>query len=123
MSLTDYQPRQILMDPIQRNNDYDKHCENAAHGGHTRYPADGLRTAERWQKTGDIRDCLRSGCPVKGPEDQYHCIDKSLAINNELTAFELKDILIKRFGAEKVQYDVRTIARVRNELGWSFTSA
>ena len=44
-------------------------------------------------------------------------------MNDELTASDLKGILIKRFGAEKVQYGVRTIARVRNELGWSFTTA
>ena len=43
--------------------------------------------------------------------------------NDEVTASALKDALIKRFGAEKVLYSVRTIARIRNELGWSFTTA
>ena len=53
----------------------------------------------------------------------FRCIDEALAVNDELTASDLKDTLIKRFGADKVQYGVRTIARVRNELGWSFTTA
>ena len=71
-------------------------------------------TIERWQKTGDVRDCPRSGPPVKVPQEHYRCIDEALAINDEL---------IKRFGADKVQYGVRTITRVRNELDWSFTTA
>lgn len=65
----------------------------------------------------------RSVCPVKVPEEYYRCIDDSLAMNDELTASDLKDIHIKRFSPEKVQYGVRTIARVRKELSWSFTTA
>ena len=43
--------------------------------------------------------------------------------DDELTASSLKDILKKKFGAENVKYGTRTIARLRNELGWTFTTA
>ena len=76
-------------------------------------------TIVRWQKTGDIRDSLRSAFPVKIPDDHYHCIDEAMAMNDKLTASDLMDILTKRFSADKVQYAVRTITRVRNYLGWS----
>ena len=65
--------------------------------------------AEDWRRD-------RSGPPVKVAEEHYHCIDEAKTRNDELTASDLKDTLIKRFGAKKVQYGVRTIARVRNEL-------
>ena len=45
-----------------------------------------------------------------------------MAQDDELTASSLKDILNKRFGAENVKYWTRTIARIRNELGWTFTT-
>ena len=44
-----------------------------------------------------------------------------MAQDDELTASSLKDIHNKRFGAENVKYWTRTIARVRNELCWTFT--
>ena len=44
-----------------------------------------------------------------------------MAMNNELTASDLKDILTKRFGMAKVQYGVTT--RVKNNLGWNITAA
>ena len=80
-------------------------------------------TIKRWKITGDVTDCPGSVCPVKLPEEHYCCIDDSLAMNDELTESDLKDIHIKRFSTEKVQNGVRTIARVRNELSWSFTTA
>ena len=39
--------------------------------------------------------------------------------NQDLTASALKYAFIKRFSAEKVLYNVRTIARIRNVLGWA----
>ena len=57
------------------------------------------------------------------PDDHYHCIDEAMAMNNELTASDLKDILTKRFSMDKVQYGVRTITRVRKNLGWNITTA
>ena len=68
-------------------------------------------------------DCPRSGPPLKVREAHYKCIDDAMAENDELTATDLKDILVKRFGSDKVQYGIRTIARLRNELGWTFATA
>ena len=80
-------------------------------------------TIERWKKTRDVTDCLRTGFLVKAPNDHYHCIDEAIAMNDELTVSDLKDILTKRFDADKIQSDVRTITRDRNDLSWSFTTA
>ena len=43
-----------------------------------------------------------------------------MAQDAELTASSLKDIINERFGAENVKYRTRTIARICNELGWTF---
>ena len=80
-------------------------------------------TISRWHLTKSTRDCPKSGPPAKVPESHSRCIDDTMADNDELTASDLKDILIKEFGVEKVQYGERTIARIRNELGWTFTTA
>lgn len=79
-------------------------------------------TINRWYATCSVHDCPRSGLPKKVPEAQYQCIDATMAENNELTASALKDILKKRFGVENIKYSARTIARIRNELGWTFTT-
>ena len=62
------------------------------------------------------------GLQKKVPESHYRCIDDTMTHDDELTASSLKDILIKKFGAENVKYGIRTIARIWNELGWTFTS-
>ena len=80
-------------------------------------------TITRWQKTGNVRDLPRSGPPKRVPESHYRCIDEAMTRNDELTASALKDILTKTFAAANVTYGVRTIARLRNELGWTFTTA
>ena len=56
----------------------------------------------------------------KVPEYHYRCIDNAMGQDDKLTASSLKDILNKRFGAENVKYGTRTIARIRNEFGWTF---
>ena len=80
-------------------------------------------TITRWCATGSVHDRTRSGPPRKVPADHYRCIDSAMAENDELTASALKDILKKRFGAENIKYSARTIARIRNELGWTFITA
>ena len=70
-----------------------------------------------------MRDRPRSGPPKKVPETHYRCIDEVMSENDELTASVLKDILKKKFGAEDVRYGTRTIARLCNELGWTFSTA
>ena len=80
-------------------------------------------TVNRWKKTGNVNDRPRSGPPKKVPEDHYRCIDNAMAENDELTASDVKEVLIKKFGADKVQYSVRTIGRLRNDLGWTYTTA
>ena len=79
-------------------------------------------TITRWCATGSVCDRPRSGPPKKVPEAHYRCIDDAMAQDDELTASSLKNILEKRFGAENVKYSTRTIARIRNELGWTFST-
>ena len=80
-------------------------------------------TITRWCATGSVCDRPRSGPPKKVPDSHYRCIDDAMTHDDELTASSLKDILTEKFGAENVKYGIRTIARIRNELGWTFTSA
>ena len=80
-------------------------------------------TVNRWKKTGSVNDRPRSGPPKKVPEDHYRCIDNAMAENDELTPSDAKEVLIKKFGADKVQYSVRTIGRLRNDLSWTYTTA
>ena len=56
-------------------------------------------------------------------ESHYRLIDESMAVNDERTAADLKKLLSEKFGEENVTYSERTIARARNELGWTFTTA
>ena len=79
-------------------------------------------TITRWQKTGNVREFPISGPPKRVPESYYCCIGEAMT-RNELTASALKGILTKRFAAANVQYNVRTLARLCNELGWTFTTA
>ena len=72
---------------------------------------------KRWQKTGCVRDYPRSGPPKRVPECHYRCMDEAKAENDELTASALKDILTMKFGVANVKYSVKTIARLRKELG------
>ena len=51
------------------------------------------------------------------PQCHARCID------DELAACNLKDILVTTFGADNVQYGERTIARIRNKLGWTYSTA
>ena len=44
-----------------------------------------------------------------------------MAENDELTASDLLDKLRKKFGDE-VRYSKRTLARARQDLGWTFTT-
>ena len=46
-----------------------------------------------------------------------------MAAERRVTASEIKTLLSAKFGAENVTYSERTIARVRSELGWTFTTA
>lgn len=46
-----------------------------------------------------------------------------MAENDECTASELKALPTAKFGMENVMYSERIIARVHNELGWTFTTA
>ena len=80
-------------------------------------------TITRWLATGNVCDRPRSGPPKKVPEAHYRCIDDAMAQNDELTASALMEILKKIFGAENVPYGTRTVSRIRNELGWTFTTA
>ena len=46
-----------------------------------------------------------------------------MAENDECTASEIKKLLSAKFRADNVTYSERSIARVRSELGWTFTIA
>ena len=79
-------------------------------------------TITRWQETRSIQDRSRIGQVKKIPPAHYRFIDAAMADNDELTASDLKSKLSKEFG-EQTTYSVRTIARARNDLGWTFTTA
>lgn len=100
------------MDPIWRENDIYKSGDNPHSEEDNYYAATIKATITSWQKTGSVRDFPRSGPPQKVPELHYHCIDKAMTKNDELTASDLKDILSKKCVAEKVQYSSRTITRL-----------
>ena len=57
------------------------------------------------------------------PPSHYRFIDVAMSENDEYTAAELKKMLIGKFGEDEVLYSERTISRVRNELGWTFTTS
>ena len=65
-------------------------------------------TITRWQKTGSVQECPRSGPPKKVPESHTQSIDDAMTKNDELTASALKDVLTKKYGEENVQYGIRT---------------
>ena len=46
-----------------------------------------------------------------------------MAEKDELTIADLKEQLAETFAANKVQYSERMVARVRNDLGWTFFTA
>ena len=50
-------------------------------------------------------------------------MDEAMAENDECTASELKVLFTDKFGMENVMYSERSIARVRNDLEWTFTTA
>ena len=77
------------------------------------------RTITRWQNNGSTVDSPQSRPSRKVPEDHIQCINDAMADNNELTAEDFKDIPTKKFGPHRVCYGERTIARIRNELGWT----
>ena len=81
------------------------------------------KTIARWQATGSVQDYPWSGRPQQVPDTHYHQVDQTLTENDELTSSDLREGLAKEFGAENVQYSERTIARVQNELEWTFTTA
>ena len=57
------------------------------------------------------------------PERHAQCIDDGVADNDELTAYDLKDMLVTTLGADNVQYGERTMGRIRNKLGWTYSTA
>ena len=80
-------------------------------------------TITRWQATGSVHDRQRIGQVKAIPPAYYHFIDATMTNNDELTASDLKMLLVKEFGEDKAVYSERTVARARNELGWTFTTA
>ena len=79
-------------------------------------------TISRWRLTKNTRDLPKSGTPAKVLESHARFIDDAMAANDELTACDLKDLLVTKFGADNVHYGERTIARIRNELGWTYST-
>ena len=81
------------------------------------------QTITRWKETGSVKDRPRSGRPKLIPELHYRYIDKKMSENDELTAGSLMDLLLDRFGRHAVLYSVRPLARAREQLGWTYTTA
>ena len=55
------------------------------------------------------------------PDEHYHCIDKLLTGNDELTAGDLMEHMEAEFGL--LVYSKRTVAQARQDLGWSYAAA
>ena len=81
-----------------------------------------MRTLTRWKEMGSYEDRPKSGCPKTIPETYYRFIDEKMAENDELTASDLMELLVDKFGRFECSYSLRTIARVRLELGWTFST-
>ena len=81
-----------------------------------------MRTLTWWKETGSYEDRPKSGCPKTVPETHYRFIDEKMAENDELTALDLMELLVDKFGRFECSYSLRTIARVRLELGWTFST-
>ena len=82
-----------------------------------------LNTLARWKETGSCEDRPKSGRVTKIPKVHYKYIDDKMVVNDELTASNLMDLLQRKFGETSIAYSVRTIARARLDLGWTFTTA
>ena len=80
-------------------------------------------TITRWQATGSAEDCPQIGQVKAILPAHYRFIDATIAENDELTASDLKMLLVKEFGEDKATYSKRTVARARNEVRWTFTTA
>ena len=81
------------------------------------------RTILRWKETGGFKDRARSGRPKTVPEEHYRFIDAEMAKNDELTVTDLEQLLLDKFGRNAVKYSLRTLARAREDLGWTFSTA
>ena len=68
-----------------------------------------------------VCDSARSGRPKAMPDNHYCYIDELLSMNDELTASDLAEQLTLKFG--EVTYSERTVARARQDLGWTYSTA
>ena len=120
MPLTNYQRRRIIF--LHSSNESPAAIRRIllAEGVYTMHPTV-VRTIRRFEETGQIKDRKKSGRPKTVPESHYRFIDEAMAENDELTASDLLDKLRKKFGDE-VRYSKRTLARARQDLGWTFTT-
>ena len=80
-------------------------------------------TITRWEETGNCEDRWKTGRPRTLPETHCRFIDKKMAENDKLTASDMLDLLHAKFGRYQCLYSMRTIARIRLELGWTFSTA
>ena len=79
------------------------------------------RTIDRWKLLGGVCDRARSGRPKAIPDEHYKYIDHLLSENDELTAKDLIEHMTAKFGP--VTYSERTMARARQDLGWTYSTA
>lgn len=56
------------------------------------------------------------------PELHQRYIDEKMTENDELTAAELMDCMFVHFGSSQCGSSVRTLARARHNLGWTFST-
>ena len=72
---------------------------------------------------GGFKVHARSGRPKTVPEEHYGFIDTEMAKNDKLTATDLEQLLLDKFGRNAVKYSLCTLARARKDLGWTFSTA
>ena len=79
-------------------------------------------TIAKWRTTRHTQNLPRSGRPTMIPKLHQLFIEKKMQENDELTAADLLDLMIARFGRRHCGYSKRTLARARKDLGWTFNT-
>ena len=102
----------FLVDSVSYENDNDRDSKSPGHRGDIQNMPNcqeyNPKMAENW-----FCEILSQ---KRVPEVHYRCIGEAMTGNDKLTASELRDILSKKFGAQKFKYSMRTVARLPNEL-------
>ena len=125
MPLTDYQRKRIIslyLESDTKKTPVQIQRIMQSEGVQTSYQTV-QRTIQRWKETGNYKDRSRKGGVKRVLEEHYRFIDEAMSKKDELTASDLMDMMQDKFGHEAIRYSLRTLARARQDLGWTFGTA